>query len=161
MESLGLLQVLLIAAVIIWRIARLFGGVPLRGRPTVISLALVVWGASMLGGHLSGVDVGLITVEVALGVLTGIGRGLTVMIYPRDGQLWQRYRPVTLGIWVLAIGLRLAAAAVGQALGGQLRYGSMMLVVFGVSLLVEALVVARRGAALGVPFAAAAGSTRQ
>jgi hypothetical protein len=144
-------QILLIAAIVVWIIAKRFSGSPVGGRSLLVPLIMVGYGLVQLDdAHAWGVaSVTLLAVEAIVAVAAGVARGVTIELYVRDGHLWQRYRLVTLMVWIGMIALRLGFLAAGHALGASLPETGTILLTFGVSMLIETLVVARRAAATG------------
>jgi hypothetical protein len=151
--SMNLLQILLIAAVVVFVIVRRFAGQPLQSRSFVLPLGLAAYGAYQLSRtHVGGPEVAFVAVEVLLALALGAIRGTTIEIYVRDGHLWQRYRWSTLAMWGASIAARLGLLAAGYAAGLHLPTQSLF-VLLGANLLAETAIVGQRAARTGVPFA--------
>jgi hypothetical protein len=151
---MNLLNVLLIAAVVIYVIVRRFAGQPLTARTMVIPLALTaIGGYQLVQHHLTAVDIAVIAAELVLGLAVGAVRGTTIKIYERGGHLWQRYQLTTLAVWIVAIALRIGIAFGGHAVGADVASGSSIMLMVGASLIAESGVVGLRAARTGVPFA--------
>lgn len=153
-----LLEILIGAAVVVYMFARRIAGEPLNARRLVVLPAvLTIWGASRLThvhGGLHGVDIAMIGVIVAVSLMLGLVRGATIRVFVRDGHPWQRYTVVTIGVWVLAIAVRLGADWAGHFVGASTSALTASLVLaVGVSFLGEAAVVGTRALRLGAPFA--------
>jgi hypothetical protein len=154
-KAVGLVEIVLILALIAFMIWRRMAGQPLRAaRLIVLPAVAVVLGLQELTGlafHASTIAV------LAIGVLTGIGtgaaRGATVGIYERDGYLWYRYRALTVVIWLVIIPLRVGMVLAATAAGVALPTTGSLLVVLGVSFLAESGVIALRASRTGVPYA--------
>jgi hypothetical protein len=136
---------------------RRFAGEPVRlKRLVVLPLGLAAWGVLNLGkvAHgLSTVDVVVLVVEGLVAVLAGMVRGATIQVYVRDGYLWQRYRALTIAVWVALAAVRVGLGFGAAALGAHRAVlSASLLLMLGLSLLGEAAVVVPRGLALGVPF---------
>lgn len=144
-------QVLLVAAVVVFVIARRFAGSPIGARSMLVPIALTIYGISQIHGPVRASDIVLIAVELIISVAGGVVRGYTIKLYVHAGHLWQRYRVTTLLVWIAMIALRVGFAFAGHAEGARIAPGAAM-IAFGVSILVESLVVARRAAASGVPM---------
>jgi hypothetical protein len=135
-------------------------GRPLKAkRLLVLPAILVVIGISDLTGssapHLTSLDVSFLVASVSLSAILGAARGATIHLYPQGGELWQRYRPSTVGLWLVLIAAKIVLAAVAHGAGAANGAGtSTLLLSLGVSLLGEAATVAPRALATGVPFAA-------
>ena len=145
-----LLILLLIGYVIVKRLA----GQPLTsGRLALVPLVLVgLGGYQLLQAPLTGAGGALLAAEVVLGLGVGLVRGLTIDIYQRGAHLWYRYRPLTVLIWLLTIGLRLGFGLAAHGLGIGLPVAAALLGV-GASLLGEGAIVWQRARRTGVPFA--------
>jgi hypothetical protein len=151
---MSILQVLIIAAVVVFVIVRRFAGSPVQARSLVLPLGVTAYGVVMLRhAHVGTVDVAFLAVEVLLALAVGALRGTTIRLYVRDGYLWQRYQWSTLAAWVAAIALRVGLSVVGQLAGVHLVTQSLLLVL-GLSLVAEALVVGRRALRHGAPTVA-------
>ncbi|HYB23716.1 MAG TPA: hypothetical protein VED41_07955, partial [Solirubrobacteraceae bacterium] len=74
-------------------------GQPLQAkRLLLLPAAFVILGISDLTGknvHYTAADIGFLIAGVALAAVLGAARGATIELFTRDGELWQRYRPVT------------------------------------------------------------------
>jgi hypothetical protein len=136
----------------------------LRGQPLnarrllVLPVVLTVIGVADLTGssapRLSRTDVGFLAAGVAISVVLGVARGATIDLYPNGGELWQRYRPVTVVAWVTLVAAKLAlagTASVASASPGAGTHG--LLLSLGASLIAEAAVVGPRALSTGLPFA--------
>ena len=135
-------------------------GQPLKAkRLLVLPVVLTVLGITDLTGssapHLTPKDIGFLAAGAGISAALGAARGATIELYPQGGELWQRYRPVTVGLWITLIAAKLilmviAGAAHASAGGGT----SSLLLALGVSLLAEAAIVGPRALSTGLPFAA-------
>ena len=136
----------------------------LRGQPLnarrllVLPVVLTVIGVADLTGssapRLSGTDVGFLAAGVAISVVLGVARGATIELYPNRGELWQRYRPVTVVAWATLVVAKLALAGIPSlavASAGAETRG--LLLSLGASLIAEAAVVGPRALSTGLPFA--------
>jgi hypothetical protein len=148
------LQILIVAAVVIWMIIRRFAGSPVGAKTLALPIVLTVYGLVQLDqgrhGHFTTTEIALLAIEALVGVLAGVGRGVTIKLYERDGHLWQRYTVLTLAAWIGMIILRIGLAVGGHAMGAALPTGGTLMVTFGISLLIESLVVQKRAFATGV-----------
>jgi hypothetical protein len=147
------LQIMLVAAVIIFMIVRRFAGSPVQAKSLALPVALTVYGIYSLDqdlhGRFSAGDIALLAVEAIIGLLAGLGRGATIQLFLRGGHLWQRYTIATLAVWVALIVLRIGLASGGHAIGVSLPTGGTIMATFGLSLLAESLVVQNRAVAMG------------
>ena len=83
-------------------------GQPLRAkRLLVLPVVLTFIGITDLSGssapHLTPKDIGFLVASVVVSAVLGAARGATIELYPHQGELWQRYRPNTVGLWVALI----------------------------------------------------------
>ncbi|HUA49876.1 MAG TPA: hypothetical protein VMA77_31885 [Solirubrobacteraceae bacterium] len=132
-------------------------GQPLQAkRLLVLPAVLVIVGLSDLTGKSShtAADVAFLLAGFALSALLGAARGTTIELFTRDGELWQRYRPITVALWLALIATKVILAVVAGAAGAPGGAGTNgLLLALGISLLAEAAVVGPRALASGVPFA--------
>lgn len=147
------LQIVLVAAVVIFMIIRRFTGSPVEVRSLAAPIALTVYGIYSLDQNLHGRftagDIALLAVEAIIGLLAGLGRGATIQLYLQGSHLWQRYTIATLGVWIALVVLRIGLSSGGHVIGVSLPMGGTIMVTFGLSILVESLVVQARAAATG------------
>jgi hypothetical protein len=150
------LQIALVAALVIFMIARRFAGAPVGVQSLIVPIGMSVYGfvtvrdATHHGLHT--IDIALLAAEIVVGIGAGLARGATIRLYLRDGHLWQRYTVATLLVWIAMIAVRIGFAIGGDSLGATLPAGGTALVSFGVSMLVETLVVSKRAMATGAPI---------
>ena len=134
-------------------------GQPLNARRLVVlPVVLIVVGVAGLTGssapRLSGTDVGFLAASVAISVVLGAARGATIELYPDGGELWQRYRPVTVALWVTLVAAKLALAGIASVAGASAGGGThSLLLCLGASLIAEAAVVGPRALSTGLSFA--------
>jgi hypothetical protein len=138
----------------------------MKGRPLklkrmlVLPVVLLILGVTDLAGssapHLTPKDIAFLLVSVAIAAALGAARGVTIELYPQQGELWQRYRRTTVVLWIALIAARIVviviviASAAGASAGGGT---STLLVTLSVSLLAEAAIVGPRALSTGLPFA--------
>jgi hypothetical protein len=131
-------------------------GQPLQAkRLLILPVVLTVLGASDLTGHLTPKDIAFLVAGAGISAVLGAARGATIQLYANGGELWQRYRPATVGLWILLIVFKLIMMAAAHFAGASAGGGSnALLFTLGVSLLAEAAIVGPRAMATGLPFAA-------
>jgi hypothetical protein len=151
--DMGPVEIILIAAAVIYVIGKRLAGEPLQARRLlVVPVVMMLIGV----GQLHGLDprgIAVLVLEVLLGIGFGALRGATIKLYEQGGHLWYRYRPVTLLVWLGTIVIRVAMVFGAQAIGVNLPTTASLLITFGISLLGEAAVVAARAQRMGVPYA--------
>jgi hypothetical protein len=146
-------EIVLIAAAVIFVIGRRLVGEPLQARRLLLMPAVLgIWGFTQLG-HLDPAAIAVLVAEAVVALGLGAARGLTIAVYEQAGHLWYRYRPMTLAVWVATIGVRVAMVLGASAIGVNLPTSASILLTFGVSLAGEAAVVAARAQRTGVPYA--------
>jgi hypothetical protein len=87
-----------------------------------------------------------IVIGCAVSVLLGLVRGETVHLGERGAELWMRYRPVTVVLWVVNIAAKLALVPVEHAVSPSAASagGNTLLLSIGLGVLAESLVVLMR-----------------
>jgi hypothetical protein len=147
------MQMLVVAALVVWMIVKRFAGSPVGARGLLVPVGLTAYGLyEMHGAQFGAVDIALLAAELVVGVVAGALRGMTIKLYPRNGHLWQRYGAATLVVWVAMIAMRFAFGYAAHGIGATLPAGAAVMATFGVSILVETLVVQKRALATGVPI---------
>ncbi len=142
------------AALVVWVIARQFAGrwVPAR-RSLLLPLIRVVVGVGQ-AGHVGWTALAVVVVgaDVLLTAGLGVVRGSAIRLTLRDGYLYQRGGWLSVGLWLLTIGVRLAVAlpflhtSAGPALEATLAMS------FGISLAAQYAVFNARVARDGRPI---------
>ncbi|NBH10082.1 DUF1453 domain-containing protein [Amycolatopsis sp. SID8362] len=148
-----LIAAAVLAAVVVLVIRRLRGE-PLVARevfgaPAVL-IAIGAYGLTKLG--LTAADAVWLALGSAIGLGFGAVRAATTRLFERDGVLWLRYTPWTFAVWVVAAAVNFGFGALAVSAGMHEEARPMTLSI-GVSLLGEALVVARRAKVIGLPYA--------
>lgn len=146
----GTLQIVLIAAAIIYVMARRLLGEPAVGkRLLVLPAVLGLIGLTQTSVH-SVTAVVFLAASAALSVVFGLLRGLTIRTYEQNGIVMLRYTAMTLVLWLASIAARLAAGFVMNLVDPSAAQASngLMLVV-GAGLLAEGLVVLSKAVRVG------------
>jgi hypothetical protein len=152
-----LLQIAIAVAVLVWVIAKRFSPRPVRGdsrrwRLPLVLCAIGGYEVASLGRHtppihLTGTDLSFLVLCGLISAALGLLRGGTIRIYPLNGELMQRYAPVTAALWIGTIAIRLAMDLAAPSFGVNKSVASTsLLLMFGISLLGESLAVAARTA---------------
>jgi hypothetical protein len=122
--------------------------------PAVITVLGIVDLTGSSAPHLTAKDIVFLVIGVALSIALGAARGASIELYPSNGELWQRYRPATVVLWVALIVVKIILLVIASAAGATAGGGtSSLLLTLGISLLAEAAVVIPRAQSTGVPFA--------
>jgi hypothetical protein len=131
----------------------------LLNRRTLVTMPLIL---IAVGGYLtlqalpgtSAAELGFLGVDLV--VLAGLGvlRSTTTMLTAREGTTFQKGSAVTLGLWVLTIGVRIGLVALATVLGvaGPLTTASIALTL-GISIAVQNATTYRRVQLAGLPLA--------
>jgi hypothetical protein len=124
----------------------------------VLPLLFIVIGVADLTSstapHLKTAAIAFLVAGAVISILLGAARGTTIELYPKDGQLWQRYRRSTVMLWIALIAAKIVLTVIAHGAGGAAGAGTnSLLIAFGLSLLAEAAVVAPRALSTGLPFA--------
>ena len=162
-SSSSIIQGVLILALFCWILSKRFQWRPVRGdsrqwRLPLILIAIGVW-ATLGTQHKtsSGAVIAMTSKDytyLLVGALVSLGlgmvRGRSLEIADHAGQLMKRYRPLTAALWVVLIVVRLGIDLYGGHMGvSSAIIGTSIMLMFGLSLLGEALVVAMRTGAIG------------
>jgi hypothetical protein len=136
----------------------------MQGRPVkirrliLLPVVLVVLGITDLTGssapHLTPKDITFLVIGVAISALLGAARGATIEVYTNQGEIWQRYRKSTVGLWLALIAAKVALLAIAGSAGASAGGGTnSLLLSLGISLLAEAAIIGPRAVSTGLPFA--------
>lgn len=144
-----------IAVVVVVVVVRRLRGEPVNARDLfaapVILTGIGLWSLAQHHGLGLG-DYVWVGAGSVLGLALGAGRGATVVVYERDGVLWQRYTGRTFLVAALSFAV-MAGFSLLAAHGGLAADARPVQLSIGVGFLGEALVVACRGLLSGTPFA--------
>jgi hypothetical protein len=153
------LTILLVVAAVGYVLWSCMKGRPLKlKRLLVLPVILTVLGITDLTGssapHLTPKDIAFLVVGAVISAVLGAARGATIELYPQQGELWQRYRRITVGLWITLIATKLVVLVIAGVVGASAGGGtSSLLFCLGVSLLAEAAIVGPRARSTGLPFA--------
>jgi hypothetical protein len=153
------LTILLVVAAVGYVLWSRMKGRPLKlKRLLVLPVILTVLGITDLTGssapHLTPKDIAFLVVGAVISAVLGAARGATIELYPQQGELWQRYRRITVGLWITLIATKLVVLVIASVVGASAGGGtSSLLFCLGVSLLAETAIVGPRARSTGLPFA--------
>lgn len=138
--------VLAVAAVSYLMYRRYVGDVLQAKRLLVLPAVLTIVGLSSMGNPrgLSVAALALVGVSVAVSLVLGVLRGLTVVVDDRDGVAWMRYRVVTLVLWAVNIAAKVGLGVLAHLVGAADSAGTGVMAALGVGILAESLVVLAR-----------------
>ncbi|MEU5419092.1 DUF1453 domain-containing protein [Streptomyces sp. NPDC020799] len=145
----------IIAAVVIAVVIKRLRGEALNARdllvPPVVLTGIGIMSLTKAHG-LTAADLTWAATGAVLGVAAGAWRGSTIVIFEKDGVLWQRYTGRS--FLVLAISfVAMAGFGLLATHAGMHENARPMQLNIGVTFIGEALVVGLRGLRSGVPFA--------
>jgi hypothetical protein len=138
----GTLEVVLIAAAIIYVMARRLMGEPAVGKRLLLLPAVLgVIGLAQTSVH-SVTAVVFLVGSAALSVVFGLLRGLTIRTYEQNGIVMLRYTAMTIVLWAASIVARFAAGFVMNLVDpSAVQVGNGLMLGVGAGLLAEGLVV--------------------
>ena len=153
---MGPVEIVLVALLVVWVLYRQVTGRFVRSGGAALRLPLVLSAIGLLSlvqGHpaVTALGVALVAVELLVTAGLGIARGAAVRLEVREGWLYQRGGAPVLVLWLLTIAVRAGMAVLAGALGAGPLVSATLTLSFGVSLLVQAAVLARRVEADGRP----------
>lgn len=151
----GWLMTAVIVVAVIALIVKRFRGEPLNARD-LVGPPLILCGLGVY--QLTKVDV-VDTRDVLwlvgaslVGLLLGGVRGTTLVLFVKEGHLWQRYTAGTVLVWVLSLAVNFGVGHLAK-LGGMHPEARQMTLSIGVGLLGEMIVVGLRALRTGHRFA--------
>ncbi|RDG40071.1 DUF1453 family protein [Streptomyces corynorhini] len=151
---MSLVNLLVIVAVVALVVARQIkpqrirtGGRKWLVAPVVLA-AMALREPRLLDPHHTAVAALLIGVELAVGVLIGVGWARTSRVWTgQDGAVWSKGTRATAAVWGVGIAVRLGLMGVGVMLGVHQGSGALLLAL-AATLLVRGGLLARRAQAL-------------
>jgi len=158
MGSTGVTGVVIAVAVLALVLYRQTVARPVSPRRLIILPGiLIVLGVIALSnvhhGHLTGTEVAYVAADLVWSVASGVGRGLCVRVFSRDGVMWRQGTAVTIALWLVSIAGRVVIAVLASRAGVADISNAALDLSFGLSLLCQNGMVALRGQRLGIPFA--------
>jgi len=155
---MSLLTALAVIGIVVFVVGQQVVGSTVRGkRLVVLPAVLTVIGIAGIGGHGShpgATDVVLLTVSAGIAVAIGVGLGAMTRLERRDGYLWTQLPKQGLWLWGGLIVSRLLVIGVADAAGAHVAAGTTaILLMLGLNRAAQALVIASRAIAAGIPFA--------
>jgi hypothetical protein len=144
--------ILLLGAVAYVVVKRLFGE-PLNARdlcgPPLILTGIGVY--QLTRADLAGTDVAWLIGGVVVGLACGAVRGGTIVLFTRNGTLWQRYNKTTFAVWVVSL-LASGGYALLALAGGMHHDARPTTLSIGIGMLGEMATLGLRALATGQPF---------
>ena len=128
-------------------VRRMAGDLVQVKRLLVLPLVLTAVGLSQVHDvRLDAATVAFLALGAVISLVIGTVRGLTVHLGVRDGELWMRYRAVTVGLWVLNLAVKASIVPAEVALTGHSVATATqgMLFTIGLGILAESAVVLLR-----------------
>lgn len=152
------LTVLVAIGIVVYVIGQQVVGRSVSGkRLIVLPAVLTVVGIIEISGgksHPGATDIVLLTVSAVIAIAIGVGLGAMTRLERRDGYLWAQLPKQGLWLWGGLIVSRVAISGVGHFAGAHVAAGTTaILLMLGLNRAAQALVVAPRAIAAGIPFA--------
>ncbi|WP_275292141.1 DUF1453 domain-containing protein [Amycolatopsis sp. La24] len=149
----GPVEIVLIVAAVGYLMVRRMIGEPAQAKQMLILPAILsVVGLSTVSGDVkTAASLVFLIGTAAISVVLGVLRGYSVRISRRDGTAFVRYTPVTVGLWVANIVVKIGVNVALDAFAPQDSGGvsNSMLLTIGVGILAEGLVVLYRALRAG------------
>ncbi|WP_134663271.1 MULTISPECIES: DUF1453 family protein [unclassified Amycolatopsis] len=149
----GPVEIVLIVAAVGYLMVRRMIGEPAQAKQMLILPAILsVVGLSTVSGDVkTAASLVFLIGTAAISVVLGVLRGYSVRISRRDGTAFVRYTPVTVGLWVANIVVKIGVNVALDAFAPQDAGGvsNSMLLTIGVGILAEGLVVLYRALRAG------------
>jgi hypothetical protein len=154
----SLMEILLAIGIVVFVLMRQLKGEALQGKKLIVlPAALTVAGALSLTSHgrqPTSIDIACLVVSGLLAAAIGVGQGLSTRLEDRGGTLWARMPAKGLWWWAALIGSRLVTTGIAYTLDAHVATSTApILMLLGINRLGQALVIAPRALASGVPFA--------
>ncbi len=155
---MSLLTVVAIIGIVVYVIGQQLVGSAVSGkRLVVLPVVLTVIGIADIGGHGShpeATDIVLLIVSAVIAVAIGVALGAMTRLERRDGHLWAQLPARGLWLWGGLIVSRLLVIGIAHGAGAHVAAGTTaILLMLGLNRAAQALVVAPRAIAAGIPFA--------
>ena len=156
---MSVVTIVAVVGIVAYVIGRQLLGEPLRGkRLLILPVLLLVVGvanvASRHGHHPKVIDIVLLVIGAAIAAVVGLSQGLSKRLEVRHGSLWGQMPIRSLWLWGALVVSRGILDGLGYAVGARVATGSAaILLTLGINRLAQAVVVAPRALAAGIPFA--------
>lgn len=152
------LTVLVAIGLLVYVIGQQVIGSAVSGKRLIVLPAILtvigILDLSGQGSQLGATDLALLTVSATVAVAIGLGLGAITRLERRDGHLWAQLPKRGLWLWAGLIASRLVISGVAHASGAHVAAASgAILLTLGLNRAAQALVVAPRAIAAGIPFA--------
>lgn len=136
-------EILLVVALVGYMLIRRLLGEPAQAkRMLVLPAVLTVVGLSSAQSVMHDpVQLGFLAVTTLLGVGIGVLRGLSVLVFVRDGIVHMRYTGITILLWVVNIATKLGGNFLLGAVDPHANGGNTLMLTLGAGLLMEGVVV--------------------
>jgi hypothetical protein len=122
--------------------------------PAILIIVAFVAISNVVGhGTLTGTAVTYLGLDVISSLALGAVRGAFMRVFERDGVMWRQGNATTVGLWIVAIGIRLVIGFFASKAGvGNISVAGLELAL-AASLLGQNAVVALRGTNQGLSYA--------
>lgn len=147
------LTVVLVLGAVAYVVVKRLLGEPLNARdlcgPPLILTGIGIYQLTKVG--LVGADIAWLAGGVVVGLACGALRGATIVLFTRNGSLWQRYTKKTFAGWVASLLVSGGYALLAMA-GGMHHDARPVTLSIGIGMLGEMAVLGLRALSTGQPF---------
>jgi hypothetical protein len=153
--EMSLFEALAVIGIFAYVIAQQLAGSPVTGkRLIVLPAVLSVIGILNISGKPGAMDIGLMAVSGVIAIAVGLGLGAMTRLEQRGGYLWAQVSKQGLWLWGGLIISRVLLVGIADAAGAHVAASTgVILLMLGLNRIAQALVVASRAIAAGIPFA--------
>jgi hypothetical protein len=153
--EMSLFEALAVIGIFAYVIAQQLAGSPVTGkRLIVLPAVLSVIGILNISGKPGAMDIGLMAVSGVIAIAVGLGLGAMTRLEQRGGYLWAQVSKRGLWLWGGLIISRVLLVGIADAAGAHVAASTgVILLMLGLNRIAQALVVASRAIAAGIPFA--------
>jgi hypothetical protein len=156
--EMSLLIVLAVIGIVVYVIGQQVVGSSISGKRLIV-LPAVVTGIGILdlsssASHPGATDIVLLIVSAVIAIAIGVGLGAMTRLERRDGYLWAQLPKHGLWLWGGLLVSRVGVIGIAHVSGAHVAAGTTaILLMLGLNRAAQALVVAPRAIAAGIPFA--------
>jgi hypothetical protein len=150
------LEILVVIGIIGVVLYQQLAGQLLRGKRVVLLpvIVTVVGLLGLRGHHMGSADIAWLAVGAAGSLLIGLAFGLVMRLESRGGVLWGKMPPRGMWLWVALIAWRALIMVLAAHTGAHVAASTTPLIfTLGLNRLGQAVVIAGRAMAAGIPFA--------
>ncbi|HTX13551.1 MAG TPA: hypothetical protein VME22_33345 [Solirubrobacteraceae bacterium] len=152
---MSLLETLGLIGIFVYVIAQQMVGSAITGRRLIVLPGvLTVIGILNISGTPGAMDIGLLALGGVVAVAIGLGLGAMTRLEQRGGYLWGQVSKRGLWLWAALILSRVLIVGIAHVAGAHVAASTgAILLMLGLNRVGQAVVVASRAIAAGIPFA--------